>query len=51
MTEHVRVEHLMDVPGDELGTPADAIVECDCGTLHREGDTTHASVCEVVDDD
>lgn len=41
------VEQLLDVgDGDELGTPDAALVECDCGVIHRRGDETHAEVCD-----
>ena len=33
-------------PADEVGTPDSEIVRCDCGTLHRKGDTVHPEVCD-----
>lgn len=43
---HTSDAALTDLGGvDEVGTPAADLVECDCGTIHREGDDYHPTVC------
>jgi len=36
-------------PYDEVGTPDNQLVECECGTIYRVGDEYHQTVCEVAE--
>lgn len=49
-TDHASNAALADLaPYDEVGTPDNQLVECECGTIHRVGDEYHKTVCEVAE--